>query len=443
MEERGTIAAQITPEGIGAVSVIRVSGEGAIPVIQKLTGISSFKHHRIYITDIKKDDGYADKAVISVFLSPNSYTGEDVVEISVHGGKKSSARILDFLSQNGVRSAERGEFTKRAFLNGKLDLIQAESVLNVINARTDGSLRESVNAVSGELSGKIAGLRDIFLDMKSLLDGSVDFPEDMPVNTDELKKLLDKAKSELMRLSKSADSGLAFNSGVKVLITGKANTGKSTLFNRMVESERAIVTDEPGTTRDLISEWIDVNGLPVLLFDSAGIRTANSTAESLGIEKVRTFFEKVDLIIMLLDISKESDEDDLMILNEVKKYKLAVVGNMKDKADKSGAACTMERDADISAKNDKNTVEIINRVILDKLKIGFESDYSVVTRRQKDAVNNMASYMAKLDMKTVAENPEIASEIVSEAISEARCLIGEIYTEDVLENIFSKFCIGK
>lgn len=443
MEERGTIAAQITPEGAGAVSVIRISGADAIPVLKKITGISSFEHHRIYVAVIKDGEDPVDRAVISVFLSPNTYTGEDVAEISVHGGKASASKLMEILTKNGVKSAQRGEFTRRAFLNGKMDLIQAESVLNIINSRTDNSLRESVNAVSGELSGRVAHIRQLFLDMKSLIDGSVDFPEDMPVDEKEMKRLLSETNAEVAKLVQSARSGIAFHSGVKVLITGKANTGKSTLFNRMVESERAIVTDEPGTTRDLISEWIDAEGLPVLLFDSAGFRNTDSTAEHLGMEKVRSFFDKVDLIIMLIDLSSAADEEDERIFREVSKYKFAVIGNKADRAVRAENSPEIIIDDAVSAKEDKETAEKVNRIILSKLGIGYESNYSIVTERQKNAVENMAVCLKKLDADGVTKNPEIASEILGEAINEAKALIGEIYTDDVLDNIFSKFCIGK
>ncbi|MBN1302167.1 MAG: tRNA uridine-5-carboxymethylaminomethyl(34) synthesis GTPase MnmE [Melioribacteraceae bacterium] len=445
-----TITALATAPGIGAISVIRVSGSNSFSAVdnifrssKKLSDCEPNTIHYGKIYNGKND--VLDDVLVSVFQSPNSYTGEDSVEISTHGSQLIVGKIIEELMKYDVRIAEPGEFTKRAFMNGKIDLAQAEAVIDIINSRTDASLRGARNQLDGILSGKVNSLREMLVNASSLVELELDFAEEDIefIQLDELSSKIDTVKEEIDKLILTYSFGRVIKDGVNVALVGKPNVGKSSLLNYILKESRAIVSEIPGTTRDVIREEVSIDGILFRLFDTAGIRITEDTIEKEGVLRSRKAVQDADLILLIDDITEEFSAN---LFNDLKNLasseRIITVGNKIDLTKK----VNYNYDVLVSAL----TGEGIN-ILFEKMKlmsVGM-SNYT----EQTAIVSNIRHYNA---LKRASENlikgkesirVGMSGEFISVDLRNAETALGEIIgkvtTDDILNNIFSKFCIGK
>ena len=334
-----TIAAIATASGNSGIGIIRVSGDEAIEIVDKIfksvnsdKKLVNVKSHTINYGHIVDNDKVIDEVLVSVMNGPHSYTGEDVVEINCHGGMIVIRKILEIVLKNGARTAEPGEFTKRAFLNGRMDLSQAEAVMDVINAKNEFALSSSIEQLNGRVSEKIKSLREKIIYNIAFIESALDDPEHISIDgySEKLSKILEEVNGELSRLINNFDNGRIVKEGVKTVILGKPNAGKSSLLNLLLGEERAIVTDIEGTTRDTLEESINLNGVFLNLIDTAGIRDSEDVVEQIGVNKAKELAEKSDLVIFVADASKELDENDKEIINLIKDKQAIVLLNKSD-----------------------------------------------------------------------------------------------------------------
>ena len=347
MKEFDTICGIATPIGEGGISIIRISGSKALDILNnifrgindsKVLDMKSYTMRYGHIQDVKSNN-IIDEVIVSYMKGPKSFTAEDVVEVNCHGGVVATNKVLEAIIKSGCRIGEPGEFTKRAFLNGRIDLSQAEAVMDIIRAKTDLSMKSAVMQSSGHLSREINRLREYLLNTLALIEYSVDFTEDdeevdesIPIRVSEQ---LNKAITEMDILLKGADEGRIIRDGLNLAIIGKPNVGKSSLLNTLLKEKRAIVTDVPGTTRDVIEEYINLDGIPVKIMDTAGIRDTEDIVEKIGVEKSREKIEQSDLIVLVLDSSRSLDKDDREIIKKIKDKKYIVLLNKVDLETKS------------------------------------------------------------------------------------------------------------
>ncbi len=434
-----TIAAIATPPGTAGVGVIRVSGEQALNIVKKIFKCKEqdFEANRIYYGWIHDNGQPVDEVILLYFKAPNSFTGEDVCEIQCHGGIKVVKNILNLCLTAGARLADRGEFSKRAFVNGKMDLSKAEAVLDLIHAKTDRFARESVLNLSGKLAGKIKELRAELLELLSVITAAVDFPED--VEEPEYTMIQDKAQAIINEINNILAGSVCSNlmrDGLKVAIAGKPNAGKSSLFNALLDMDRAIVTEIPGTTRDVIQEAIDIEGVPVVLIDTAGLRDSDDCIESIGINLTRNTVENSDVILHVFDLSSKENEKDI----EIKNKNIIKVGSKADLVN------------DIPYDNGTIAVSSVNKTGLDRLKreilnmaVGDTDDSEFCTNtRQQECLRGCKSHLEKVIEGCQNRAPQdlISIDLKSALISLGE-ITGEVVSEEILDNIFSNFCIGK
>ena len=333
--ENDTIAAIATSMGRSAVNIIKISGPESISIVSKIftKDLSKLEPNTINYGFIKEGNELIDEVLVSLFTSPNSQTGEDIVEINTHGGISVTNKVLELVLSNGARLAEPGEFLKRAFLNGKKDLIEAEAISDLINAKTEEARKMSLKGLSGELSKKIKTLRNKILNIIANIEVNIDYPEyeDAIIYTNELLKTnINEIQSDLEKLVKESEKGTLLNNGINVGIVGKPNVGKSSLLNLLINEDKAIVTDIEGTTRDIVEGNITINGVTLNLIDTAGIRETNNVVEKLGVEKSKDIINKSDLIIALFDISRPFTLEDEAILSSIKSKKSIIILNKTD-----------------------------------------------------------------------------------------------------------------
>jgi len=444
-----TIVALATPPGIGAISVIRISGSNSFKAIDSIFAgkvkISGAESHTVHYGRILDNKESIDDVLVTVFKKPNSYTGEDSAEISSHGSPFIVKKIIELLLNKEIRPAEPGEFTKRAFLNNKIDLAQAEAVADIINSRTRNSARGARNQFDGKLSSNINEIKQKMVNISSFLEIELDFAEEEIefVKRNELEKQVQNVINEINNLLDSYSYGKIIRDGVNVSIVGEPNVGKSSLLNSILKESRAIVSHIPGTTRDIIREDVSLNGFLFKLHDTAGIRFSEDEIEKEGIERSRNSVRNADLILFIGDAESEFAESlvsEMKILN--KDAKTIRVFNKIDLIDGKG----VKADVYISAKTGENIDQLIKILVNE---ISSTNSYT-----EKDAVIvNLRHYDC---LKTAAENLKKAKESISKSMSgefissDIRAavfalaeLIGEVTPEDILNNIFSKFCIGK
>ena len=445
-----TIAAIATPIGVGAVSVIRVSGVNSISSVDKIFSSSRYlkdvDSHTIHYGKILDQDGdIIDDVLVSVFKAPNSYTGEESVEISTHGSQLICKKMLERLVQFNVRLAEPGEFTKRAFLNGKIDLSQAEAVIDIINSRTNASLKGARNQLDGLLSKKIDGLRQMLLNSSSLIELELDFAEeDLEfVSYDKVKEEISKIIQELKNLIDSYKIGRVIREGVNVVLVGKPNVGKSSLLNYLVKESRAIVSHIPGTTRDVIKEEISIEGVLFRLFDTAGIRITDDEVEKEGVLRSREAVKEADIVVLISEVGSETPKElfaELLTLTE--ESKIISVRNKSDLGFEKGNNVSHN----LSAKTGDGIKEFIEEL---KQKSFVTEHYSeknaiVTNLRHKIALEKAADF---LDKSILSIDNKLSGEFISVDLRNAESSLGEIIgkvtTDDILNNIFSQFCIGK
>jgi tRNA modification GTPase len=457
MYEEDTIAAIATPPGEGGIAIIRISGAEAENIATKIFARAQGKNgkltsHRLYHGEIHdpKSNCMVDDVLLTIMRKPRSYTGEDVVEIHCHGGAFLSRKILGLALSQGARQAEPGEFTKRAFLNGKMDLSQAEAVLDLIRARTDKASELALTQARGELSKWVHGLREELLDILVQVEAAIDFPEeeiDLLKRPDVIQKI-GNLRSEIFDIISTYEWGRLFREGARVCICGRPNVGKSSLLNALLGQERVIVTPVPGTTRDMIEEVINLDGLPVVLWDTAGLRETDDQIEQMGVNLSRQYLEKADALIVVLDGSTRLTQDDETLLRDAEGKKVLIVVNKNDLPQalsleglSRGDSSTIVR---VSAKSGDG-MSVLQKKLKD-LVIGCESEPRIVLTNLRHRNALLRGEMALSRAETTLEEG-YAAEFVGIDLNEARDALGEVIgtvsSEDILEHIFKNFCIGK
>ncbi len=449
-QKEDTIVALATPPGIGAISIIRVSGPETFQKVdrifvgkKKITECSTHTIH--YGKIVSTDNEVIDDVLISVFRSPHSYTGEDSVEISTHGSQLIVEKIIALLISQDIRPAEPGEFTKRAFLNGKLDLAQAEAVADIINARTEASLRGARNQLDGLISQKIDSLRNKLINTSSLVELELDFAEEdielLPIEN--ILKNINDVESEINELLKTFSFGKVIRDGVNVALVGKPNVGKSSLLNYLLKEARAIVSDIPGTTRDIIREELFIDGILFKLYDTAGIRFTEDEIEKEGVLRSRKAIEEADIILFLNDVERGFDEDlisEIIKLNSEDRIlkvvnKIDLTNNKDPRFDVGISAKTGEGIEELFKKLKEKAIG--TNVYTEKTAIVSNIRHFNALKKAKEHLQNAKkSIFDKLTGEFIAVDLRNAENALSE-------IIGKITTDDILNNIFSKFCIGK
>lgn len=462
-----TIAAISTPAGSGGIAVVRVSGSNAIAIVDKIfrgkIKLSDAESHKTLLGKIEqpfeKGNGFLDEVLVTVFRAPNSYTAEDVVEISCHGGIFLTQRILELTVENGARLAEPGEFTQRAFLSGRLDLSQAEAVADIIRAKTDLSLKAALSQFQGALSKRVKEIRASLIEVCSFLELELDFAEEDVefANKEEVAKRLADTIKSIEDFLATYKRGKILREGAKLVIAGKPNVGKSSLLNALLKEERAIVTEIPGTTRDTLEEQLDIRGILFRVVDTAGVRASKDKLEKIGVERTLNQIKEADILLFLFDGSSPLDQQDSELIERILSLRkesgqnglVAAINkvDLKKRLSKNVVKKHLGIDEvlEISAKEHQGFKEL-ESVFLNQT-VGQEAlhgEPAVSNIRQKQALGSAidslkaarASLRKGLSSEFVAVDLRLALDLLGE-------IIGEVTTEDILANIFSRFCIGK
>lgn len=454
-----TIAAISTPFGEGGIGIIRISGEDALLVLEKIfrrhggrRGMEDRKMTYGHIVD--PADGKVVDEVLCVYMKgPKTYTTEDVVEINCHGGIVPLRRTLELVLRSGARSAERGEFTQRAFLGGRLDLTQAEAVMDLIEAKADRTFDVAMGQLEGKLSEKIRDIRKDLMDILVNLTVNIDYPdEDIEIVTyEKLNAALESAAQKVRTLLDSARTGRIISEGLKVAIIGKPNVGKSSLMNNLLRESRAIVTDIPGTTRDTIQEKLSVKGIPVLLTDTAGIRETEDRIENIGIQRSKASFNEADLVIFMLDSTRPLSGEDEEIIPHVDPSRAVAVLNKVDKGQVITSDQIRERLPGVelieASMTEETGLEAIEDAIVRRVyqgEVSMSSDSMVTNARQSDFLSKTEKHLRDaLRLTDLGEPLEIIELDVQEAYENLGSIIGESVSDDILNEVFSRFCLGK
>ena len=448
-----TICAISTSLGVGAISIVRVSGPNAIEIVNKIfkgKDLCKVDSHTINYGYIMDNNEVIDEVLVSVMLAPKTYTTEDIIEINCHGGISTTNKVLELLLTNGARLAEPGEFTKRAFLNGRIDLIEAESVGDLINSETEKSMKLSLNGVTGNITNLVNSIRKELVSISANIEVNIDYPEyeDAIALTNELiKPKIITIKNELENLLKESQNSKLIKKGIDVAIVGKPNVGKSSLLNTLLEEEKAIVTNIAGTTRDIVEGKIILDGIILNLIDTAGLRETNDIVEQIGVNKSKEIINSSDLIILVLNYNEEITHEELELINELKNKKLIVYINKNDlekKLDESKIKTnnivygnTKEYK---NLKDLKNKIrELFNLGELESSNLNYLSNSRQISLVKKsiDVLDNT--------LNSIENNIEI--DLLAIDIKECFDLLGEIigstYKDELLDEIFSNFCLGK
>lgn len=451
-----TIAAISTPRGEGGISIVRMSGQDSLNILEKIfkpknKKVSELKNYSINYGHIIDNEHIIDEVLVSIMKAPNTYTRENIIEINCHGGYLVTEKVLEVVLKNGARIAEIGEFTKRAFLNGRIDLSQAEAVMDIITAKTELSMKSAMTQSQGRLSTEINNLRKEALDILALIEYAVDFTEDdeepdetIPVK---VKEDVITLRGKVNNLIDTADEGKLIRDGLSMVIVGKPNVGKSSLLNALLNEKRAIVTDIAGTTRDVIEEYINLDGIPVRLVDTAGIRETEDVVEKIGVEKSKEKINEADLVILMLDTSRELDEEDKEIIDYIKDKKYIVLLNKVDLDRKlsSEIVDNLENKIELSAKTGFG-IDALKSKIKDLFFNGsIDAESVMVTNtRHKEALYRASG---NLDGALNGLNNNEFLDLVSIYVTSALRALGEItgaeLEEDLVNKIFAEFCCGK
>lgn len=454
-----TIAAVGTALSNSGISIIRISGKDSLNIIRKIfVSNSKIMPNNIIYGKIVENGKVVDTVLVSYFKNPKSYTGEDVCEINCHGGVQITKEILQLVLKNGARLAEPGEFSKRAFLNGKMDLTKAEAVINLINSKNTTQARIAANNLEGDLYKKIKEVREELIELMAHIEVSVDYPEyDYDeVENDNVISLLNKKIIEINYILSTYEQGKYIKDGVNVVILGKPNVGKSSLLNTLSKSEKAIVTEIPGTTRDVIEERINIGNIILNLSDTAGIRKTDDFVEKIGVKRSIEKIDEADLVIYLLNAESDIDDEDKEILSKIqnKEIKLITVINKMDKGRKLKFDTILDELKQFGV-NDVIKMSVLNNKGIDELKnkieeifntndLDFENELIITNERHRDLLNKSKEYL-EIAKKEIEDNEPI--DIVSIVIKNATKSLGEIIgadvNQDIVNKIFEKFCLGK
>ena len=454
-----TIAAIATAMSNSGIGIVRISGDEALDVADRIfrpkkgsRKVSDMETHTIHYGYVTDGDEVIDEVMLLIMKAPRSYTCEDTIEIDCHGGVLVMKKILETVLKYGARPAEPGEFTKRAFLNGRIDLSQAESVIDVINAQNELALKSSVSQLQGAVLEKIKAIRAVVLHEIAFIESALDDPEHVSLEgyPEQLHEIMSDAHSKVKKLLDSSDNGKMLKEGINTAIVGKPNAGKSSLLNILVGEERAIVTEIAGTTRDILQEQIQIGGIGLNVIDTAGIRDTEDIVEKIGVNKSREYIEKADLIIYVVDSSTELDENDQEIIEAIQNKKAIVLLNKSDLDAKTDASVLQTQLSkpilSISAKNNTGIHEL--ETLIEEMffsgKLSFNDEVYITNIRQKNALAE-AQNSLKMVLQSIADGmPEDFFTIDMMNAYEALCtIIGESVGEDLVNEIFSKFCMGK
>ncbi|ALP88882.1 MULTISPECIES: tRNA uridine-5-carboxymethylaminomethyl(34) synthesis GTPase MnmE [Clostridium] len=460
MREFDTICAIATPIGEGGIAIIRISGEKALEIADKIFAPKSkkdIKDMKTYtmrygtIVDLDTKD-IIDDVILSYMKGPRSYTGENVIEVNCHGGVVATNRVLNQIVKAGARIAEPGEFTKRAFLNGRIDLSQAEATMDIIKAKTELSMKSAMMQSKGALSKEIGELRKYLLNVLALIEYAVDFTEDDEDIVDDdliaqIKDSITKTITRINSLLKNADEGKIIRDGLNIVIVGKPNVGKSSLLNSLLREKRAIVTDIPGTTRDIIEEYINLDGIPIKITDTAGIRDTEDTVEKIGVERSKEKIEEADLVILMLDTSRALDDEDRVIIDAINDKKYIALLNKVDLECKLSeeVITSLNRTIEISAKTGfgiENLKEEIKNLFFNG-EIDSESLIISNTRHKQALYRSLEDCNLALEKINLNEYLDLISIYITSAMRALGEITGDELEEDLLNKIFSEFCCGK
>ena len=454
-----TIAAIATAMSNSGIGIVRISGDEALDVADRIfrpkkgsRKVSDMETHTIHYGYVTDGDEVIDEVMLLIMKAPRSYTCEDTIEIDCHGGVLVMKKILETVLKYGARPAEPGEFTKRAFLNGRIDLSQAESVIDVINAQNELALKSSVSQLQGAVLEKIKAIRAVVLHEIAFIESALDDPEHVSLEgyPEQLHEIMSDAHSKVKKLLDSSDNGKMLKEGINTAIVGKPNAGKSSLLNILVGEERAIVTEIAGTTRDILQEQIQIGGIGLNVIDTAGIRDTEDIVEKIGVNKSREYIEKADLIIYVVDSSTELDENDQEIIEAIQNKKAIVLLNKSDLDAKTDASVLQTQLSkpilSISAKNNTGIHELETPIeeMFFSGKLSFNDEVYITNIRQKNALAE-AQNSLKMVLQSIADGmPEDFFTIdMMNAYEALGTIIGESVGEDLVNEIFSKFCMGK
>ena len=454
-----TIVSISTAPGIGGIGIIRMSGNETFEILNKIfkpkkeQKIEEIKGYTMKYGEIIDNNQIIDEVLVSYFKAPKSYTTENMCEINSHGGSIIVKKILEICLKNGADMAEPGEFTKRAFLNGRIDLAQAESVIDVINAKSDREAKSGIKQLEGALSKEIKDIKQEIMNVLVNIEVTIDYPEyDTPeVQKQELTNMLEKVEKKLSQLEESFDNGKIIKEGIKTAIIGKPNAGKSSLLNAILKEERAIVTDIEGTTRDTIEEFVTVKGIPIKLVDTAGIRNAKDEVEKIGIQKSIEEAQNADLIIAIFDSSKELTNEDKEILDLIKGKKAIILLNKTDlpsKIDENNKQLkeNTKNIIKISAKNNQGINKLYEKIaeMFSLNQINLDNEVLITNVRHKNIISKALQNVKRANEAISANMPiDIVTIYIKEILEDLGEITGEYVTEDIINEIFSKFCLGK
>lgn len=451
-----TIAAVSTAKASAGISVIRISGDKAIDISDKIfksksgTKLSDMKGYTCALGDVYTGGERIDECIATVFREPHSYTGENVVELSCHGGVYVTAAVLRAVLDAGAQPAQAGEFTKRAFLNGKLDLIEAEAVMDIISSRSKASARAALEIKDGALSERIDGIKAALLDKAAHLNAWADYPEeDIPeIGSEELISALTKAGKELDDIIKSYDNGRILKDGIDTVIAGKPNVGKSTLMNLLAGYDKSIVTSVAGTTRDIVEESVALDDIVLNLSDTAGIRTTGDEIESIGVEKARAKLETAALILCVFDSSKELSDDDNEIINSAADAPSIAIINKTDlpsKLDEEKLKDKFKEIVRMSAKNSDGVSELIEAIKRVYAVSDLDSNLTLIynERQRSLTINARDCVHEAIEALNIGMTFDAITVSIEEAIAYLCELTGERVTDEVVDRVFHTFCVGK
>ena len=452
-----TIAAISTPRGEGGIGIVRISGNNALDILEKIfkpksgKAIKGLRNYSINYGHIFDGKTLVDEVLVSIMKAPNTYTREDIVEINCHGGFVITEKVLEVVLKNGARIAEIGEFTRRAFLNGRIDLTQAEAVIDLIHGKTEKSVSLSLNQLRGDLKEQIEHLKKLVLDVAAHINVVLDYPEegiDDPL-PEHLVENLQEVLDTTARLIRSYDKGKMIKEGIKTAIVGKPNVGKSSILNSVLKEERAIVTHVAGTTRDVIEEVVNLKGIPLVLVDTAGIRKTDDLVENIGVEKSKKLIESADLILFVVDGSRPLDEEDMKIHEAIKAEKVIGILNKIDiKEDIDLSPLTkISKWLEISAIKNQGIDEMeeeIYRHIIDENIEDSSQKITITNVRHKSALEKTKQSIENIFETIESGLPmDLMAVDIKGALDSLSEVTGEISSEDLLDHIFSNFCVGK
>lgn len=448
-----TICAISTALGVGAISIIRVSGKEAIEITNKIfkgKNLNNVETHTIHYGYIIDNDEVIDEVLVSVMKAPKTFTMEDVVEINCHGGIATTNRVLELLLENGCRLAESGEFTKRAFLNGRIDLMEAEAVMDLINTKTDLSRKISINQLQGYGSKMIKDLRNDLINIISNIEVNIDYPEYNDIYEVTRTDIVDKIgniKDKLEKILNSYKNGKIIKDGINTVIVGRPNVGKSSILNKLLEYDKAIVTDIPGTTRDIVEGSANIDGITLNFIDTAGIRETDDVVEKIGVQKSLNSIDNADLVLIILNNNEELSEVDKEIIEKTKNKTSIIVVNKDDLDKKLDLSEYFDRNIIYTNTLDYEGIDSLKKEIkrlfnFDKIEM---TDYNVISNARqvskiKDSLNRINDIYSGLENDLPLDMLEIDLRDIWDVLGE---LVGESYDEELLDNLFSKFCVGK